>query len=266
MNVNDYISSGILETYVLGHCTPEEIKEVERLMVSNPEVKDEVDSIRVSLETYALAYTKNPPAGLKNKIWAQIEADKPKTAGRIIEMNAKPVSSGPAKWLVAASLILFGLTSCLNVYLYSKWKAAERQVAEIQTKNEYFASQFKVEQANFAALEKQLNFIQDPATKTIYMKGTGEHPQSLATIFWNAQSKEVFLKVNSLPQEPSGKQYQLWAIVEGKPVNAGMIDPSAGNFQKMENFSSAQAFAVTLEPAGGSAAPTMEQMYVIGNI
>ncbi len=264
MKVKEYISSGILETYVLGHCTPEEAQEVERQMLGYPEVKEEVEAIRNSLQTYVNAFGKTPPASLKNKIWEAIEAEKP--VGKIIAMNQRPVSTGPAKWLVAASLILFGLAACMNVYLYSKWKAAERQVAEIQTQNEYFASQFKIEQANYAALQQQLNFVQNPSTKTIYMKGTAQHPEALATIFWNTTTKEVFLKTNSLPQEPSGKQYQLCAIVDGAPVNAGMITSEPGNFQKMLNFSNAQAFAVTLEPVGGSSAPTMDEMYVIGNI
>ncbi len=34
----------------------------------------------------------------------------------------------------------------------------------------------------------------------------------------------------------------------------------------MKSVQAAQAFAVTLEPKGGSIVPTMEQMYVIGNV
>jgi len=33
---------------------------------------------------------------------------------------------------------------------------------------------------------------------------------------------------------------------------------------KMKNIPRAQAFAVTLEKRGGSAAPTMDQMYMMG--
>ena len=35
---------------------------------------------------------------------------------------------------------------------------------------------------------------------------------------------------------------------------------------KMKNIPKAQAFAITLEKAGGSAAPTLEQLFVMGNV
>jgi anti-sigma-K factor RskA len=63
---------------------------------------------------------------------------------------------------------------------------------------------------------------------------------------------------------PTGKQYQLWAIVDGKPVDAGMIATKKGiyHIQKMKSFGSVQAFAITLEKAGGSPIPTMDEMIV----
>ncbi len=58
---------------------------------------------------------------------------------------------------------------------------------------------------------------------------------------------------------------QLWAIVEGKPVDAGMIDACSG-LCKMKNISNASAFAITLEKRGGSPTPNLEQLQVIGNV
>ena len=63
------------------------------------------------------------------------------------------------------------------------------------------------------------------------------------------------------------KQYQLWAIIDGKPIDAGMMDIEApGAIHKMKSITGAQAFAVTLEKKGGSANPTMNAMYLMGNV
>ena len=72
----------------------------------------------------------------------------------------------------------------------------------------------------------------------------------------------------NLPSVPEGMQYQLWAIIDGKPVDAGMISTEKGiyHIQKMKSFGRAEAFAITLEKAGGSPTPTMDQMYVIAKI
>jgi hypothetical protein len=50
-----------------------------------------------------------------------------------------------------------------------------------------------------------------------------------------------------LPAPALGKQYQLWAIVDGKPVDAGIISlqKEIYKIQKMKSFGSAQAFAIT---------------------
>ncbi len=91
----------------------------------------------------------------------------------------------------------------------------------------------------------------------------------MATVYWDSRSKDVYLLVNNLPKPASQKQYQLWAIVDGKPVDAGMVDLSGSQdnmLLKMRNIPEAQAFAITLEKEGGSPSPTMEAMYVLGKV
>ena len=56
----------------------------------------------------------------------------------------------------------------------------------------------------------------------IALKGVEKHPEAKATVFWDQKTKEVYLNAESLPKAPEGMQYQLWAIADGKPVNAGM--------------------------------------------
>ncbi len=79
---------------------------------------------------------------------------------------------------------------------------------------------------------------------------------------------DVYVDPSNLPAVPAGKQYQLWAIVDGKPISGGMISTEKGiyHIQKMKSFGKADAFAITLEKAGGSPAPTMDEMYVISKI
>jgi anti-sigma-K factor RskA len=69
-----------------------------------------------------------------------------------------------------------------------------------------------------------------------------------------------------LPQNDKDHQYQLWALVGGKPVDLGVFDAPADSTQmkEMKSIARADAFAVTLEPKGGSINPTMDQMVVLG--
>ncbi len=69
--------------------------------------------------------------------------------------------------------------------------------------------------------------------------------------------------MKSLAQE---NQYQLWAIVDGKPVDAGVFDSTTAGLLKMKALAGAAAFAVTIEPRGGKATPSLETLQVIGNV
>ena len=79
---------------------------------------------------------------------------------------------------------------------------------------------------------------------------------------------EVYVDPTNMPTAPAGKQYQLWAFVDGKPVDAGMITSKDGKkykIQKMKTFGKAQAFAITLETEGGNPQPK-GSVYVLGKI
>jgi anti-sigma-K factor RskA len=95
---------------------------------------------------------------------------------------------------------------------------------------------------------------------------TSPDSNSVATVYWNTKSKDVYLLVNNLPQPASDQQYQLWAIVDGQPVDAGVFDvQNASGLLRMKNMPRAQVFAVTLEKRGGSTTP-QGPMYVMGKV
>ncbi|MBX9853539.1 MAG: anti-sigma factor, partial [Cytophagaceae bacterium] len=112
---------------------------------------------------------------------------------------------------------------------------------------------------------KQLSILMDTMTTKIVLKGMPVSPASKATAYWNKNSKDVMIAVANLPAPPSDKQYQLWALKDGKPIDAGVFEMNS-DMQQMKNIEGAQAFAVTLEKKGGSPVPTLEALYLMGNI
>ena len=56
------------------------------------------------------------------------------------------------------------------------------------------------------------------------MPGLEKSPESAVVALWNQQTNQVYLDVQNLPAAPAGKQYQLWGIVDGTPVDMGMLD------------------------------------------
>jgi anti-sigma-K factor RskA len=87
------------------------------------------------------------------------------------------------------------------------------------------------------------------------------------TVYWDTTSRDVYLMVNNLPQPASNEQYQLWALLDNQPIDLGVFEVKQEKFLiRMKNVQNAQAFAITLEPKGGSANPSLNKMYVVGKL
>ncbi|MEO8147574.1 MAG: anti-sigma factor [Bacteroidia bacterium] len=273
MDIPAYISSGILESYLLGLTAPEETKEVESLARQYPAIRIELNKIEDAINDYASLYSQTPPANVRDKIFASVDAKyiaspTVKNETKVVSINKSQSSSSSSgfKWLAAAASVALLVSAGYN---YQQHKDLEAQktandiVAEdINNLNVKFDKQF----AETERIRKNLDVLTKPGTKMIEMKGLDKSPSSLALIYWNQNSKEVFINIQSLPQPPADKQYQLWAIVDGAPVDIGVFDilNDKLTIQKMKEVQNPQAFAVTLEKKGGSPTPTMEEMYVMG--
>ncbi|MBC3538834.1 cupin domain-containing protein [Rufibacter sediminis] len=71
--ITDFIESGILELYVMAATSPEETLEVEQMAAAHPEVRQEIESIRQSIEAYALAHAVEPRPTIKPLVLATID-------------------------------------------------------------------------------------------------------------------------------------------------------------------------------------------------
>lgn len=271
MNVKEYIASGIVESYVLGLASKDEMAEFERMCATHPEVRAAREAFELQLEHHAMQHSIAPPAQLQSKISSllDVEADKLKTNG-VIATDTQEIPSTPVVYMrgwkiaAAASIILLAISATLNFYFHNKYKTYE---ALYTTTTQEFAKREQAMQTQMTAYQNSMGILRDTNMAVVKMKGVPQSPQSMATVYWDRRSKDVYLLVNNLPEPPAGKQYQLWALVNGQPVDAGMLNwQNANGVASMKNIQTAQAFAITLENAGGSPTPTMTAMYVLGTI
>lgn len=264
MNKEEFISSGLLELYALGISSPEEKLLVEEHLVQFPELKGELHDIESSLESYAQANAVQPSSDVKEKLMSRVFPKEPRvesTEAPVISINKTKTTIPFYKSIAAACLILLLGSIVLNYTYYRKYhKAAE----DLQV------AQQKIEQtgASNEAMSKDLGVITNRYARPVMLNGTANSPDAVAKIFWMKNTGQVYVDPSNLPQIPAGKQYQLWAIVDGKPVDAGLITTEKGiyHIQKMKSFGKAEAFAITLEKEGGSPTPTMNEMVVISNM
>ncbi|NJO86835.1 MAG: anti-sigma factor [Lewinella sp.] len=117
-------------------------------------------------------------------------------------------------------------------------------------------------------LAQQLNIYRDPAFQPVALTGTPLAPTAAATVLQNSAAKTVYFAANNLPAPPAGKQYQLWALVDGAPVDMGVLalTLNADELTAVPYIENAGAYAITLEDLGGHPSPNLDQLYVIGTL
>ncbi len=289
-----YIESGRLEQYALGELDPAAQAEVEAWAARSPQVRQELDELLDGIGFYAEAHAQTPPAALRDRVLRNVLAEigtaaavapavaAPATAAapaptmRVSASNPRPAEapvSAPAAqrsgWAIAASVALL-LSLAANALLYSRWQQADSDLVAAQNNQARFAQTSQVMERRLSSTQQQLHVLRSPQEyKMVALAGTPAHADAKARVLYSATSHRVFLDVQNLPKLPAGKQYQLWALDKGKPVDAGVLafTTAAGDsLQQMKDIASAQTFAMTVEPTGGSVGPTLTTMTVVGNI
>ena len=95
----------------------------------------------------------------------------------------------------------------------------------------------------------------DKRQATVEVSGGGT-----ATVTISASKDAVVVKMNGVPAPPAGKVYQMWLIPKdgSAPVSQGLMDAEAlSKPAVVKGIASAAALGITVEPAGGSASPTL---------
>lgn len=270
MDIKEYISSGIIESYALGMLSEAEAAEVEAMAGKHPEVSHAIKEAQQTLEQYATAHSVAPKSEWKDDILsAAFAADESSSSNEPI-VKPLPIQQeakkGPQYLAIAASVALL-ISLGYNGVQYQSLKEKDKEVTKAQLRVAELESENEVMVANFKNVQENLNVLRDAGNATFVMKAIeGKDPAYRADVHWDPKSTVAYLDVKSLPEAPSGMQYQLWALKDGKPIDMGVFN--AGDTQKelkdMGKIPGADAFAVTLEKAGGVPSPTMEQMYVYG--
>lgn len=251
------MNEGYLAAYLTGDTLSEnERREVEG-MLQDPEVKREYAHLQQVVEQLAFAYGISPAEVVKQRL---MENEAIMSQFRPMEQEKR--SSSP--WLMAASLSLAVLSGIAAFYFWNQWQDADLQLVRITAQNLQLAESHHLMRQELDQVRDDLAVIVSPEFSRIILNGTDNAPEAMAVIYWNAIEEQVFINSANLAALSEGQQYQLWALIDGQPVDAGVFDADAGRFQVMKNIAKADAFAVTVEQKGGSESPTLSTMQVFG--
>lgn len=262
MEAKEYIESGILELYVYGLLTETENLEIAELAKKNPEVHQEIISIEKAIVALSSSFSPFHSVANFEKIKARLELKH----GKVVDMKPASNWSQYVGWAAAVLLLLgFG-------YQTLELTKTKEAIATVGTEKNKIERDYAYLGKQNKEIEKSLTIVRDIKNTGVTLGGQAVSPNSFAKIYWNKDTKTTYVDAAGLPKPPKGMVYQVWSLKLSPvltPTSIGLLDNFEGNSQKIFAVSqtdSAEAFGITLEPAGGSLTPTMTQLYTLGKV
>ena len=242
----------LLPLLALDALAPEESRQVEEHTKSCPSCAEELESLRLDLSLVAESV-------------APIEASQLSRRRLLDSLPEKPTqglrSVGPAS--LSRFLAWAAGFGCLVLGLSLFWTLAELSTA--RNERDRMVARFQLEleglKAEATALAGELGVLTSPDARQISLAGLEEAPNATALAYVDSAAGVARFYAFRLPEAPAGHDYQLWTITGGVPVSAGVfaVDRSGSARVQVAGISdlgSVEAWAVTIEPAGGVPQPT----------
>lgn len=284
-NLKAYIESGVLELYVLGDLSSEETLQVEEMAARYPEVRAEIDAIEQAMEQYAMQNAVEPSADVETRLFEklgfsdleeqeEVVSNQPvyTEEPKIIRLDGSDGKVRTLRYALVACVALLVMSVAALFITYNKLNDAHSQIASLNLDKQKFAGVVSKLEYDNKGLNNMAEMADSKEWATIRMQGQAISPKSKMNVYWNKKDKSVLINyvAMDLPKADAEHEYQLWALVNGKPVSLGVFGKADSTSNeailKMQTIQEAQAFAVTLEPMGGSVNPTMEKLTVMGGV
>lgn len=197
-----------------------------------------------------------PPAAIRAHLLAAVERDARISAGGAAARRAADRSAIRSRWPLVAGWAVAAMLGIVLIRMDSdRDRTAARHHAELTALR-----------TTLADAEDALRVMNARDTTAVALAGLAPSPRASGRVFWNSRANAGLLVTFDLPALPAGKVYQLWAIQDTEPVDAGVfsLDPRGTGALKVkalpEPTKTVKIFAITIEPTGGSPQPTGEMV------
>lgn len=240
--VHEFLHSGLLDKYIIGTTTANETLKVEKYINTYPEVEEEYHILQDQLELASRAQASHAP----NVLDAVLNAidDTP-----VIELNPKKKSFS---WMTVAACIAALVFAGTSYTFYNQNKSLTEENNTIA--GEIFDLRDDINSNNnkLDDVLRQLNRLNNPETQKYVLRGN-ERAKDLKTVAYiNPIDKSTLIDVVDLPALSDEQVYQMWAQVQDKMINLGILDASNRNLMPFPYIEDALSLTITIEPKGGN--------------
>ncbi len=246
ISIKEIRESGLLELYVLGDLNQEETRIVDGYLSEFPELLKDLDEINSGIELYDNIYAETPPSGIIDSI---LSSSPPSKSTSVFKNKIPPFIYGLLGLLTA--LLIAGIIYHLNE-IKEKNKLiveCERLKSESEISNNLYAS------------------IMDGDNKMVVGQSTDKFSSAETVLILNDQEQRAYINARSLPSIATNQQFQLWSLRDGQdPRPLDVFDSEDATFLEFEFIADTDAYALTIEPRGGSTSPNLDDLITVATL
>lgn len=187
----------------------------------------------------------------------------------LTQAQTGPTSGGRRGWALpllataAAALLAVGLAVARGERDAARRDADSAREASAQLEAELarLRAELVTMRASLSRDQGLRDLVVHPDARLATLAALTPAPGAAARVVWNPKSREAWLVASGLTPAPEGKGYEVWVIGRAAPVAAGVfqVDPDGKAVFRLPDVAETaevKTFAVTLEPAAGTPAPT----------
>lgn len=239
----------LVGVYALGSVTAQEAATVRSHLKTCAECRAEYDALRPAVNALAVsAEAAYPSELLKARVMKTVRAE----SDRSIERPRRTIV-WPAYIVAAASIVLALWTTGSNILIKSQVQQAQEQVAQLSE---------QVKAANSTVAGQKI-MVAD-------LMNRDSHRFAVSNGEVIMHGDRIYIAMHDMPMPPKGHVYQAWMLHNGAkemvPGATFMPDPEHGGVAVVSlppHATTFAAVAVSIEPEGGSKAPTTKPEFVV---
>lgn len=243
--ITTFLNSGLLDKYLLGETTSVETEKVESYIARYPEVQNAYNTLQYNLEVVAKAHAVEAPKNILNTVLDALDETP------VVKLNTTRKYKKWYKFSVAASVaaLIFAGTS---TYFYNQNQKLQNDTVVVDEEIEDLRSDIAQNNIMLDKVMRQLLKLNNPETEKYIITGNDRAKDLKTVAYINPKEKTSMIDVVSLPELPEEQCYQIWAELQGKMVNLGILDKADRKLRNIPYMEDALALSITIEPKGGN--------------
>ncbi|WP_439151479.1 RNA polymerase subunit sigma-70 [Winogradskyella sp.] len=245
IKLHSFLTSNLLNKYLVGETSMKESKEVEYFIDNYPEVASAYEKLQDNLEIIAKAGAVDVPNNILQDILESLE-DNNET--KVIQL----VQNKRISWYSYAATAAAVLFAVSTFFLYQKNQNLVDENNVVVEEIFDLRSDIDNNNSKLEELSRELMKLNDPDAKKYVINGN-ERAKNLKTVAYiNPVEKTSMIDVITLPKLPKEQHYEIWAEMQDRMVNLGILDESNRKLKQIPYVEDALALSIKISTKGDS--------------